>query len=371
MKGNIADVARVLLKRKKYQKAKDYLLSHLDILDRDAEALSMLSFANIFLKDFYAAEEVSRKALRRDSFSTNAMLAKGYISLQNGHRENALREYFRIIDIDPKNKIAKDNIERIRFLTNNAKGNEINPRAYLLGKINIPSYKFFIAIPILLIIALIFYISIDRIYPKIRYILLDKEQKELRKKLEDVYLFEGLEKGDVPDSAKSPTYSPRQVADLFNKAKRDLRGANVNEAILIVNGALYSDINEYLKERFRVLKDFVIAPDYNIFKESPDYLTIAENYKLYDGGYVKWKADVSRISQTNVDGIPKKLARILVYDSNNKDIIGIADLLLNVNIDLKPNSYIEAYAKVIGYNNKQKSILLDTQIIKHLPKKKN
>ena len=111
MKDNIASSAYSLIRRKKYKKAKELLLSNRTALNRDANALAMLAFADIFLKDFYAAEEVSRKALREDSFCVNAMLAKGYISLHNGHRENALREYFRILELDPQNKIAKDNIE--------------------------------------------------------------------------------------------------------------------------------------------------------------------------------------------------------------------------------------------------------------------
>ena len=330
----------------------------------------MLSFADIFLKDFYGADELSRKALREDSFCINGMLAKAYISLNNGHRENALREYFRILDLEPENKVAKDNIERIRFLTNNARGDEINPRSYLLGKKKIAVSKFLLLIPIAFILTFVSYIAIDRLYPKIRYVLLDKDQKELREKLENVYLFEGLEDGKIPESAKSPTYSPREVAEMFDKAKNNMRSASVNEAVMIINGALKSDINEYLKERFRVLKEFIIAPDYNIFRESPSYLTVAENYDLYNGGYVKWKADVNRVTQTNIDGIPKNKARILIYDTNDKDIAGVADLIVNVTVTLEPKNYIEVYGKILGYDAKQKSIQLEGQIIKHLPKKK-
>ena len=370
MKSKIASTAYTLIKKKKYKKAKEFLLNNKSRIVNDADALAMLSFADIFLKDFYGAEELSRKALREDSFCINGILAKAYISLNNGHRENALREYFRILDLEPDNKVAKDNIERIRFLTNNARGDEINPRSYLLGKKKIAVSKFLLLIPIAFILTFVSYIAIDRLYPKIRYVLLDKDQKELREKLENVYLFEGLEEGKIPESAKSPTYSPREVAEMFDKAKNNMRSASVNEAVMIINGALKSDINEYLKERFRVLKEFIIAPDYNIFRESRSYLTVAENYDLYNGGYVKWKADVNRVTQTNIDGIPKKKARILIYDTNDKDIAGVADLIVNVTVTLEPKNYIEVYGKILGYDAKQKSIQLEGQIIKHLPKKK-
>lgn len=370
MKSKIAYTAYTLIKKKKYKKAKEFILNNKSRITHDADAYAMLAFADIFLKDFYGAEEVSRKALREDSFCISAMLAKAYISLHNGHRENALREYFRILDLEPENKVAKDNLERIRFLTNNARGDEINPRAYLLGKKKISVSKFLLLIPIAFILTLGSYLIIDRVYPKIRYVLLDKDQKELREKLENVYLFEGLEDGKIPESAKSPTYSPREVAEMFDKAKNNMRSASVNEAVMIINGALKSDINEYLKERFRVLKNFVIAPDYNIFRESPDYLTVVENYDLYNGGYIKWKADVNTIGQTNIDGVPKKRARILVYDTEEKNIAGVADLIINVTVKLEAKNYIEVYGKILGYDTKQKSIQLEGQVIKHLPKKK-
>ena len=149
-----------------------------------------------------------------------------------------------------------------------------------------------------------------------------------------------------------------------------MRSASVNEAVMIINGALESDINEYLKERFRVLKNFIIAPDYNIVKESPDYLTVVHNHGLYEGGYIKWKADVSAISQTNIDGVKKNKARLLIYDSNGKEILGVADLIFNQNISLENRSHIEVYAKILGYDNSSRAVLLDTQIIKHLPNKK-
>ena len=43
-------------------------------------------------------------------------------------------------------EVAKDNIERIRFLTNNARGDEINPRVYLLGKKKVSISRFLILI---------------------------------------------------------------------------------------------------------------------------------------------------------------------------------------------------------------------------------
>ena len=79
---------------------------------------------------------------------------------------------------------------------------------------------------------------------------------------------------------------------------------------------------------------------------------------------------MSGISQTNIDGVQKNKARLLIYDNNGKEILGVADLIFNPNITLENRSHIEVYAKILGYDNLSRAVLLDTQIIKHLPNKK-
>lgn len=367
MKDIIAE-CKSLIRRRKYKKAKDKLIAYSSV-NRNAEALALLAYTSIFLKDYTAAEDQVHRALRVNSLCIEAMLAKAYISLHNGHRENALREYFTIIDIAPNNMIAKQNVERIRFLTNNVREKEINPRHYLIEKrLYIPS-KSFITVASTVVGVIILYFAINYFYPIVRYRILNKEQRELRAKLSEVYLFEGLENGKIPDSAKSPTYSPKQVANMFEKAKENMRSANVNDAVMIINGALRSDINEYLKERFRVLKSFIIAPDYNIFRISPEYITVVSDAYLYNGGYVKWDAEVSSVSLTNIDGTNKNKARILVYNNDKNKIVGIADLIVNEDVMLTPKSLIEVYGKIDGYDEKEKALQITAQLVKHLPQR--
>lgn len=358
--------SRGLIKRGNYKKAKDILIAYCTV-SRSAEAFSLLAISYIFLNDFTAADIQIEKALKYDPSSSDARLAKAYISLNSGHRENALREYFSILDIEPENKMAKSNIERIRFLTNSVKSQELRPRDYLIySKVVFPK-KILATVFLTVSISVILYFTVNLIYPVIKYRILNKEQMALRKKLEAVYLFEGLEKDKIPESAKSATYSPKQVADLFDKAKKNIRGAEVNSAVMIINSALQSDINEYLKERFRVLKSFIIAPDYTIFKDNLEYLTVVSNPDLYNSGFVKWKAEVLSVSKITNDGITKNKARILVYNSLKNKIDGIADIITEESITLTPKKLIEVYAKVDGYDNKEHSLQLTAQVIKHLP----
>lgn len=357
-----------LIKRKKYKKAKDKLIAYSSV-NRNAEAIALLAYTSIFLKDFTAAEDQVRRALRINSLCTDAMMAKAYISLHNGHRENALREYFTILDIEPENALAKLNVERIRFLTNNVREKEINPRHYLIEKKTYFPSKAIVTVFSTIIAVIVLYFAMNYFYPIVRYRILNKDQRELREKLANVYLFEGLEDGKIPDSAKSPTYSPKQVADMFDKAKANIRTANVNDAVIIINGALRSDINDYLKERFRVLKTFIIAPDYNIFGDSPSYLSVVSDEYLYDGAYIKWMAEVSSVVRTNMDGVVKNKARILVYNNEKNKIVGIADLIVNEEVNLVPKSLIEVYGKIDGYDENQKSLQIIAQLVKHLPKR--
>lgn len=363
---NVVEKSRRLIKSGRYKKAKSILLAY-STANRSTEALALIAHCSILLKDFSAADTQVYRALQQDPQSITALLAKAFISLNSGHRENALRIYFTILDIDPTNSLAKLNIEKIKFLTNSIKGGEISPRKFLIDRaIRIPS-KIILTSLITLVSVIIFYFAVNIFYPIIRYRLLDREQRELREKLESVYLFEGFEDNKIPDSATSKTYSPKEVADMFDEAKKDIRTAEVNSAVMIINGALRSDINEYLKERFRVLKTFIIPPDYSIFRDNLDYITVLSDTQLYKDTYIKWKAEVSTVSSVVIDEVTKNKARILVYDKNNEKVVGIVDIIANENVILTPNKNIEVYAKVESYDTNQKVLKLKAQVIKHLP----
>ena len=363
---NVVEKSKKLIKSGRYKKAKSMLLAY-STANKSTEALALIAHCSIFLKDFSTAETQVYRALQQDSQSVTALLAKAFLSLNTGHRENALRIYFTILDIDPTNNLAKINIEKIKFLTNSIKDGEINPRKFLIDRSMYVPRRIILTSLLTFVSVIIFYFGVNILYPIIRYRLLDRDQRELREKLESVYLFEGFEDNKIPNSATSKTYSPKEVANMFDEAKKDIRTAEVNSAIMIINGALRSDINEYLKERFRVLKTFIIPPDYSIFKDNLSYITVLSDTDLYKDTYIKWKAEVSTVNSVIIDGITKNKARILVYDENNEEIVGIADIIANENVILTPKKNIEIYAKVESYDRNQKVLNLKAQLIKHIP----
>lgn len=368
MSKNIVNKCENMLRLGMYKKAYNILLSY-STVNKDPKALSLLACSAIFLKKYDVAENQVQKVMRSSPKCVEALLAKAYLSINAGHRENALREYFNILDIEPNNALAKRNIERIKFMTNNVRSSEIRPRDFLINKMFYLPSNILISIVATLVLSFGLYFSISYFYPTIKYRLLSKEQRELREKLESIYLFEGLEKGDIPTSAESKTYSPREIANMFEKAKKSIRTVNVNSAVVIINSALRSDINEYLKERFRVLKSFIIAPDYNIFRDNVEYLTVVNDIGLYQGSFVKWVAEVSSVENgVMINNEKKNIARIFVYNNERTKIVGLTDLIVNDTVILNSKNLIEVYGQVIDYNNKEKVIVLKAQLIKHIPR---
>lgn len=367
---NVISRCRKLIKAGRYKKAKKILTVYCKI-NNSAEVLALFSHASILLGDYEAADSQVKRALQRDKLCVTALSGKAFLSLNYGSRENALRTYFTILDIEPENKLAKENIERIKFLTNSVKHKEVSPRKFLIEKNLYINPKILFTSVATFLLVFVLYFSINGIYPIIRYRIFDKEHRELRERLKEVYLFDGFEKGELPASAQSKTYSPKEIVDMFEKAKLSIKTADVNSAVLIINEALRSDINEYLKERFRVLKSFITTPDYALLKESPDYLTIASDTDIYNGAYVKWTAEVSSIQNIKIGEEEKNKVRVLVYDQMKKKIVGISDVIVSKEIILTPKKAIEIYGKIEGYNEKEKVINIDAQIIKHLPKINN
>ena len=351
-----------------YRTAKSSLLKYISSSKgaRNSQAHALLGEISLIQRDMAAAENHISKSLLIDRNNITALMGKAYIHLVNQNSEDALRTYFTILAIEPSNSLAKLNIEKIKKISKS--GIKLVPRKYLIY-----SYVPSVLKPILLIlfvftIAFGSYLSINMLYPRIRIMFLDKEQRELREKLKDIYLFEGLEDGRIPESAQSPTYSPKEIADMFELAKDKMGVADVNSAMAIINKALHSDINDYLKEQFKRLSLFIIAPDYTLFRNNISYGTAISEPDIYIGGFVKWTVRVDSFKKSvDADGEEILLARVLVLSEDGKTTDGLAELECSIDTKLENNEKIEIYARIKNFDIVKKMTILNTIVIKHLP----
>ncbi len=356
-----------LINMRFYNAAKNRLLKYIATNNsiKDAEIYGLLGQISLLQKDVRAAENYIHKALLIDRNNITALLAKSVAQLMLGGSEEALRIYFTILAIEPDNKIAKANINRIK--NNNKFDINIDVRKYLVYKKMPPVQKFIILILLVSFLAAVAYLSINIVYPKIYIMFLDEEQKALRKRLEDVYLFDGLENVDMAEGQGSFSYSPQEIADMFNLAKEKIGQADVNAAMQIINTALHSDINQYLKEQFERLSLFITAPDYTSFKNNISYQTVIENPNLYIGSFVKWTVVVQSILPLENGDEGENTAVVIIMSDDGKTALGLAEIIYSLDTKLQENQKIEVYARIKNFDIRKKMTILNSIVIKHLP----
>ncbi len=370
-KNKITKSCEPLIKLRLYSLARNNLTNYINAdhgsRSDTSEAYGLLSQVDLIQGDLRKAEYHVSRSLFNNRENIAALFSKAYVYIAEKNYEDALSTYFLISNIDPNNKLAKRNIERIRNIDITKK--RPPARKYLIYSHFSSTMKFSALAATLVFIAIMSYLSVNVFYPMIELRFFDSEQRQLRERLRNFYLFDGLEDIEA-QGTQSITYSPKQVADMFALTKDHMIKGDVNSAVTIINTARASDINVYLKEQFERLSSFIIAPNYNALKNNISYSALIENPSLYIGGFVKWVGTLDSFERVkNDDGEEETLARVVVLSSSGDAAEGIAMVTFNIDTDLTKNERLEIYGRIEGFNAQRKIPILRNHIVKHLPQR--
>lgn len=373
LRGKITNKAYKLIKLRLYSIARDSLVKYInsDSGNREVlcEAYALLSLLDLIQKDLRKAEHHVSRSLLIDRSNTIALMSKAYVYIAEQNYEEALRTYFMVLAIEPDNRLAKINLDRIRKIGETKK--RPKARKYLIDSRLPATMKYSVIAATLVFIAVMSYLSVNVFYPMIELRFFSLEQRQLRERLNDFYLFDGLEDIEA-ETTQSITYSPKQIADMFAMAKSNMVKGDINSAVVIINTARGSDINVYLKEQFERLSSFIITPNYNSLKNNISYTDLITTPSLYIGGFVKWVVSLDSFQKIkNEDGDEEILARVVALSGGgygSEEISeGIAMVVFKEGTQLSKNERLEIYARVESFDSARKIPTLRNIVVKHLP----
>ncbi len=379
LRGKITKRCEKLIKLRFYPMARNLLVNYINnetgSRDINSEAYSLLSQIDLVQGDIPKAEHHISRALLADRSNVIALMSKAYVYIAEKNYEEALRTYFTVLSIEPANKLAKININRIKTLSKFKK--RPAARKYLVYSSLPTTAKFGILACFLAFVVVMSYLSVNIFYPMIELRFFDLEQRQLRERLNNFYLFDGLEELEA-EGSQSITYTPKQIADMFALAKDNMIKGDINSAVTVINTARGSDINIYLKEQFERLSSFIIAPNYNALKNNISYTALIENPALYIGGFVKWTGRLDSFERVkNENGDEEKLARIVVVSNSSSSLMsgeevseGIAIVIFDIDTELTKNEKLEVYGRIESFNSQRKIPTIRSLVVKHLPQNK-
>ncbi len=371
LRGKITKKAYKLIKLRFYSSARNILVKYIngdsgskDIL---GEAYGLLSLIDLIQKDLRKAEHHVSRSLLINRSNTVALMSKAYVYIAEQNYEEALRTYFMVLAIEPGNNLAKTNIDRIKNISKLKK--RPSARKFLIRSRFPTAVKYSMVVGTLVSIAIMSYLSVNVFYPMIELRFFNLEQRQLRERLNNFYLFDGLENVEA-ENTQSITYSPKQIDDMFTLAKSNMIKGDINSAVVIINTAFNSDINVYLKEQFERLSSFIVTPNYNALKNNISYTDLIETPSLYIGGFVKWVVNLDSFEKVrNEDGYDEILARVIVFSGNGDTSEGLATVIFKADAQLTKNERLEIYARIESFNSARKIPTLRNIVVKHLPPK--
>jgi tetratricopeptide (TPR) repeat protein len=299
-----------------------------DALGRDRKPPELFKYVGLLAlleDDFTRAAENLRRAQRllpRDAETLNGL---GFLSLRRGRCDEAVDYWLQTLALrpnDPASAYFLRKVKQSKDLEHLAA--TCPPTGLFRSGPAFPAFPSFRGLPPLprisltpktLIILGVIILLIPISYQAIRFFTRPGKMP-IRPAMSSLKLPDG-EKLVVTDSASRFTFQPEDLRGLLRSAKKDLRRRNHNALIITVNQVLHSNATEQVKERFRLILDYL--PDPAAADEIRTRVNPAEyfnNPELYEGTWLVADGKVSRFESS--DGITSFLLRTPEY-ANKSD----------------------------------------------------
>ncbi|MBU1078544.1 MAG: hypothetical protein KKH98_14695 [Spirochaetes bacterium] len=298
-----------LLKKRDFLEAINNLEEYITYDNTNYLGYYYLGLAYIFRELYDEAYKYISKAYKLNENDVNTINTLAFLNLKFNNVDEAINYWLDALDIDKKNYIAKRNLDKVKSsknikkLVNSASGDEfINfkvkktielpfkiPHLFDSIKINYIGLIIFIAV-----IGIIFLLTrIDFNKFKIKKGLSGDDVKNLTK-----ISLPNLDRDYMIDKTITKSIfnlKPEEVRELFYKTKLLIQKQHLNEAAVIINKVLHSNAGLIIKEKFKILKQF-ISPQQTF--ELPDNVVYSDLMNLpliYEDVQVIWEGKMEDI----------------------------------------------------------------------------
>ena len=305
MGGNDLKKAYKLYRRKKYTQILQLLESQIFRYRQSFQFYYLLGMSCLYTGDFSGAESYLQRALSLKPGNKNALLGIAAVHLKQQKTSEALKDWFEVIDQDPKNSQANRGLAVVRkhadpddliAYTDSSRLYKLLPRETRIG----PGTIALLTASALILAGLLFYPLyapyVDRMFAqKIQR----PEIAELDLTVDDYTSEQGeaagneTENSDQPDaqfelSSKELKNTYEDVVEYFNRYEDNLAQREINRILL-------SNASKELKNKVSILATYTRTPSFDTLTHNFDYKEVRSRPLLYNDCYVIWKGRVSNL----------------------------------------------------------------------------
>ncbi len=344
MGGNDLKKAYKLYRRKKYTQILQLLESQIFRYRQSFQFYYLLGMACLYTGDFSGGESYLHRALSLKPGNKNALLGIAAVHLKQQKTSEALKDWFEVIDQDPKNRQANRGLMVIRrhadpddliAFTDSSKLYKLLPRERHISTLTVVLGT----VAVIASLAVLFY----PLYGEYLHSL--REQKVERPEISTVdlrvnkYVSEETNKDGEPPLFE---LSKKEVEDSYQKVIRHFNRYEDNLARREINRLLLSNASSELKNKVSTLATYTRTPSFDTLENNFTFKEVKERPQLYESCYVNWKGRVSNLivkdNSIHFD--------LLVGYEQEKVLEGIVPVRLDFAAHIDPAFPIEVLGKI-------------------------
>ncbi|MBN2533802.1 MAG: hypothetical protein JXB88_12980 [Spirochaetales bacterium] len=297
----------------------------------------LLGVSCFYSGDLGGALSYLKRAEQLRENDVNTQLALAVIFLKKAEKENSLRIWLKILEIDPKNKKARRGLNLIRKTPEPediiafCNSNRINSLLPKQNKKILSKVLFFITT----------FILASGISGFIIYFSPNLMNKNTRPGMERYIL---PEKQGLLDYSRTYRYmySEKEIRAIFEKAKSLFSKYKDNLAIVEINRLLHSNASMDVKMIVHTLRDHMYTPDFSTFtkKDSFSYTDVFAEPYLYENCFILWegRAGGLQISETAIT--------FDFWVGNTNEFFGVVPVVLYSGENITNGQTLEILGKV-------------------------
>ncbi|MBN1835373.1 MAG: tetratricopeptide repeat protein [Spirochaetales bacterium] len=340
MPKGVIERAAQLYRKRNFSQVIRLLESQVFRFRENARFYRLLGCACLRTGDFGGAESYLRRADQLRSEDPEVLLGLAAVHLKRGESDKALSLWLRVLDLQPRNATALRGLELLRAASATERYPDLHDTkslARLLPPLPVRSWTIVLPVIILAVAgaaALGYFLG----FPQ----LIHREPGS-RPGVAEIELTDT--RPSIALEPENPTYTmtEQQVERAFELAKKHLLDYRDNLAIREINRILLSNASVYVKEKARLLKTFVAAPDFTTIKDPFPFAEVREDPLLHRDGFVVWRGKIANVRV----GEEEIRFDLLVGYEDERELEGVVPVSLGFASALEDGQALEVLGQVV------------------------
>jgi len=326
----------------KYNKVLQLLESQVFRYRQNFDFFYYLGISCINTSDFGGGYSYLKRAIDIKPDDINTMAGLALVHLKRQEKSEALQLWFKILDIDPNNKLAKKGLEILKKYTKQEDFFEYLESGKFLNLLpGRKSLNRVIGIFIIVFISLLIAIS--------TFLYLNNDFLNEGLKRPEISVIKLNNFGSVTNNNLISDYvfTDKEIRKLFESVREYFDNFQDNLAMREINRLLLSNADNETKEKVRLLSSYITIPDFSTLKTNFSYQDFLETPKLYNNCYIHWKG---RLSNLIITETVIKFDFLVGYDEK-KILEGIIPVTLDFGARIDSDFPIEVLGKIVESDN--------------------